>query len=51
MWRSEFKQTLNQIPLTFTAQYFRVPRRKFSQRHRELLIREKYTERKQATCA
>lgn len=44
MWQSEFKQTLNQTPLTFTAQYFRsVSRRKLSQRHTTAYFRKVQT--------
>lgn len=41
MWQSEFKQTLNQTRLTFTAQYFRsVSSRKLSHRHTTAYLRK-----------
>lgn len=41
MWQSEFKQTLNQTPVTSTAQYFRrVSGRKLSQRHTTAYLRK-----------
>lgn len=51
MWQSEFKQTLNQSPLTFTAQDFRsVSSRKLSPRHTTAYLRKVHGAQTSVVC-